>query len=146
MYPCLALSSHAQQRCIESLSGFTSPSIYFCKANVVGELPKQTPCVSCRCTLSSISFQFSDEIQSSLRRIQFSTFDISTFIYTEHNTIERESISCLYPVIKGMFYVEAGDVNGTGSGSGSRLGPGAPSCGKTLKAVTAPSSIEVDNR
>ena len=102
--------------------------------------------VSFRCALSSVSFQFSDEIQSSLRRIQFSTFDISTFIYTEHNTIERESMSCLYPVIKGMFYVEAGDVNGTGSGSGSRLGPGAPSCGKTLKAVTAPSSIEVDNR
>ena len=102
--------------------------------------------VSFHCALTSISFQFSDEIQSSLRRIQFSTFDISTFIYTEHNTIERESISCLYPVIKGMFYVEAGDVNGTGSGSGSRLGPGAPSCGKTLKAVTAPSSIEVDNR
>ena len=55
-------------------------------------------------------------------------------------------MSCLYPVIKGMFYVEAGDVNGTGSGGGSRLEPGAPSCGKTLKAVTAPSSIEVDYR
>ena len=121
----------------------------FAKQMLLESPQKQTPCVTwyhSAVHCQAFPFSFSDEIQSSLRRIQFSTFDISTFIYTEHNTIERESMSCLYPVIKGMFYVEAGDVNGTGSGSGSRLGPGAPSCGKTLKAVTAPSSIEVDNR